>query len=259
MGNEHLLVQKAGHVLSLKLNRPEKLNAFSPSMIRGIIEALEEAKRSADIRVICLSGAGRAFSAGGDVTTMSGAKPNNVYDHIGMINELVHSIKEIEKPVIAVVHGFAAGAGFNLALACDLIIAADDAKFAMSFAQVGLISDGGGLFFLPRLIGIHRAKELLFNTEPIDADYAYRLGIVNKLYPLEQLESGALEYASRLAKGPIKAYGMIKKIADWSLTSSLDDILERERVTQAMMVTTEDHQEGVRAFIEKRQPSFNSL
>lgn len=256
MGNEHLLAHKDGHVLSLKLNRPEALNAFSAPMILGLVEALEEARADADIRVICISGAGRSFSAGGDVKTMGDATPENVYDHIGKLNKLIQLIKEIEKPVIAIVHGFAAGAGFNLALACDLILAANGSKFTMSFAQVGLISDGGGLFFLPHLIGIHRAKELLFSAEPIEAEYAHRIGIVNRLYPLEELEAGAMQYASRLAKGPSKAYGMIKKIADQSLASSLEHILERERTAQAMMVTTEDHREGVQAFTEKRQPSF---
>ncbi|WP_082129837.1 enoyl-CoA hydratase [Aneurinibacillus tyrosinisolvens] len=256
MGNEHLLASLEGHVLSLKLNRPESLNSFSPQMIQGLINALEEARSSEDVRVITISGAGRSFSAGGDVKTMGETTPGVIYDHIGKLNQLIKLMKEVEKPIIAVVHGFAAGAGFNLALACDLILAANDSKFVLSFSQVGLISDGGGLFFLPRLIGTHRAKELLFNAEPIDAAYAHSLGIVNRIYPLEELEAGAMQYAQRLANGPIKAYGMIKKIADQSLVSSLDEILEQERITQAMVVTTEDHQEGVQAFKEKRKPVF---
>ncbi|WCK56369.1 enoyl-CoA hydratase [Aneurinibacillus sp. Ricciae_BoGa-3] len=256
MENNDLLITFEGPILSLKLNRPTALNAFSPAMIEGLIASLEEARNNEHIRVVLLSGAGRSFSAGGDVKGMGESSPGQVYEHVGKLNQLIKLMKEVEKPIIAVVHGFAAGAGFNLALACDLIIAAEDSKFVLSFSQVGLISDGGGSFFLPRLIGIHRAKELLFSAEPLEAAKAYEWGIVNRLYPLEELQTAAMEYAKKLANGPSRAYGLLKKIADQSLVSGLEDILEQERITQAMMVTTEDHEEGVRAFKEKRKPAF---
>jgi 2-(1,2-epoxy-1,2-dihydrophenyl)acetyl-CoA isomerase len=179
-----------------------------------------------------------------------------VYEHIGELNELILLMKELEKPIIAAVHGYAAGAGFNLALACDLILAAEESKFVLSFSKVGLVSDGGGHYFLPRLIGPHRTKELLFSAEPITVEAAYELGIVNQIYPADEFEAQVREYASRLAQGPSVAYGFIKKLVDQSFTSSLDDILEQERITQATVVSTPDHQEGVQAFREKRKPNF---
>ncbi|HSI67927.1 MAG TPA: enoyl-CoA hydratase-related protein [Planococcus sp. (in: firmicutes)] len=257
MINGHLNVNQKGAVLSLQLNRPESLNAFSPEMIEGLIHEVKRAAENPEIGVVLLSGAGRSFSAGGDVKTMGQAGPVETYNHIGKLNELVLAMKALEKPIVSAVHGFAAGAAFNLALAGDIILAAEDSKFVMSFSQVGLISDGGGLYFLPRLIGPYRAKELFFSGEPITAAKAHEWGIVNQLYPLNELEQQAFAYAEKLANGPSKAYGMLKRITDQSLTSGLEEILEQERITQAMMVTTEDHLEGVTAFKEKRKPSFN--
>ncbi len=138
-----------------------------------------------------------------------------------------------------------------------MILAAEDSKFVMSFSKVGLISDGGGLYFLPRLIGTYRAKELLFNAEPISAEEAHALGIVNHIYPLNQFEEEVAAFVSKIASGPSKAFGFIKKIADQSLHSSLEEILEQERITQATVITTEDHEEGVLAFKEKRNPLFS--
>ncbi|MBT2571832.1 enoyl-CoA hydratase-related protein [Planococcus sp. ISL-110] len=257
MENKHLNVNLQGAVLSLQLNRPDSLNAFSPEMIEGLLFEIQEAGSNPDIGAIILSGAGRSFSAGGDVKTMGKAGSSETYEHIGKLNELVLAMRALEKPIIAVVHGFAAGAAFNLALASDIILAAEDSRFVMSFSQVGLISDGGGLYFLPRLIGPYRAKELFFNAQPITAATAHEWGIVNHLYPLENLEQEALSFAEKLANGPAKAFGLLKKITDQSATAGLSEILEQERVTQAMMVTTDDHLEGVSAFKEKRKPVFN--
>lgn len=256
MTNEHLLINQQGAVLSLTLNRPDSLNAFSPDMILGLTTALSDAQQNPEIRVIVLSGAGRSFSAGGDVKSMGMANSVEVYEHIGRLNECILTMKATEKPIIAAVHGFAAGAGFNLALACDLIVAADDSKFALSFSQVGLISDGGGSYFLPRLVGPHLAKQFFFSAEPIPAERLHQLGVVNYLVPLEQLEQETLKIAERFASGPGRAYGMIKKLVDHSLNSTLEEILEQERITQTMMVTTADHKEGIAAFKEKRKPNF---
>ena len=256
MTNEHLIVTIDGPVMSLTLNRPDSLNAFSPEMILGLTEAFKSAGENEEIRVVVLSGSGRSFTAGGDVKTMGEASPVQVYDHIGKLNECILAMKKLEKPIIAAVHGFAAGAGFNLALACDIIVAAEDSKFALSFSQVGLISDGGGLYFLPRMIGPYRAKQLFFSGEPITAKTANEYGIVNYLFQAEGLQEGTMKLATKLAAGPSKAYGMIKKIADQSFVASLDEILEQERITQTLMVQTVDHLEGVTAFKEKRRPIF---
>lgn len=253
---EHLGIDTIGAVQVLTLNRPESLNAFSPEMILGLTNALKEADTNPDIKVIVLRGAGRAFSAGGDVKTMGTASTSEVYDHIGVLNDCILTIKGIGLPIVAAVHGFAAGAGFNLALACDLIIASDDSKFALSFSQVGLISDGGGSYFLPKLIGPHLSKEFFFTAEPIPAERLYQLGVINKLVSPENLQDEVMKMANRLSSGPTKAYGQMKRIIDYSLTTTLSDTLERERITQTMMISTQDHREGVAAFTEKRKPRF---
>lgn len=256
MSKEHLIVDKLGPILSLTLNRPESLNAFSPEMILGLKDSLTSAQQDDDVQVIVLSGAGRSFSAGGDVKTMGQAKGVQVYEHIGRLNELILLMKETEKPIIAAVHGFAAGAGVNLALACDLIVAAEESKFALSFSQVGLISDGGGSYLLPRLIGPQLAKQFFFTAEPIPAERLYQLGVINYLVPVEKLQEETTKFALRLAHGPGRAYGKQKKLIDQAFTSTLEEILEQERLVQTLMVQTEDHQEGIAAFKEKRKPVF---
>jgi 2-(1,2-epoxy-1,2-dihydrophenyl)acetyl-CoA isomerase len=256
MNHDHLLINTTDSIMTVTLNRPESLNAFSSEMILGLTDVFRNAQTDPTIRVIILTGAGRSFSAGGDVKTMGQASSALVYEHIGRLNDCIIAMKQLEKPIIAAVHGFAAGAGFNLALACDLIIAAEDSRFALSFAQVGLISDGGGTYFLPKLIGPHLAKQFFFSAEPIPAGRLYELGVINQLAPLENLQEETLKMAGKLAQGPGKAYGMMKKLIDHSLTSTLEEILEQERITQTLMITTEDHQEGIAAFKEKRKPVF---
>jgi 2-(1,2-epoxy-1,2-dihydrophenyl)acetyl-CoA isomerase len=256
MNTKHLLCQVEEGIMRIQLNRPEALNAFSPEMMFGFLEAIKEAKENDSVKVVVISGAGRSFSAGGDVKAMGSAKPVDTYDHIGKLNEIILAIRALEKPVIAAVHGYAAGAGFNLALACDLIVAAADSKFVLSFSQVGLISDGGGSYFLPQVLGPYRAKELLFSGEPLEVKKAYEWGIVNEIFPPEQMEANTIALAQKLVSRPTKAIGLMKKLVDRAAAASLKDILEQERITQAVMVTTEDHLEGVTAFKEKRKPSF---
>ncbi|MBA4494697.1 enoyl-CoA hydratase/isomerase family protein [Paenactinomyces guangxiensis] len=256
MANEHLLVDIDGQVMTLTLNRPEVLNAFSKEMIFSLQDVLKKAEQDENIRCIVIRGAGRSFSAGGDVKQMGQSSPGEYYEHIGYLNQLIEQMTRLEKPILAVVHGFAAGAGVCLAMACDMIIAAEDSRFALSFAQVGLISDGGGLFFLPRTLGLYRAKELLFTAEPISAAKAESWGMINRVVPAEKLESEAGALARQLAGGPTRVYGKIKRLAHQALTADLADILEAERAAQALMVPSYDHQEGVRAFREKRKPHF---
>ncbi|KAB2338582.1 enoyl-CoA hydratase [Cytobacillus depressus] len=255
--NDHLLVENNAGVMNLILNRPDRLNAFSPEMISGLKDAINRAKNDETIRVVTISGAGRAFSAGGDVRRMGKGTSLGTYEHLGHLNELILAMNELEKPIIAAVHGYAAGAGFNLALASDIILAAEESQFILSFSKVGLISDGGGLYFLPRLIGPYRAKELFFSAEPITVEKAHSIGIVNHIYSKDEFRERVSEYAIKLASGPSISYGFIKKLANQSLTSTLHEILEQERITQATMITTEDHHEGIQAFREKRLPNFN--
>jgi 2-(1,2-epoxy-1,2-dihydrophenyl)acetyl-CoA isomerase len=251
-----LMIEVKDRILSLTLNRPESLNSFNLDMLNGITLALEAAKSNPEIKAVVLSGAGKSFCAGGDVKTMGTATPTGVYEHIGVLNKCIKAIRDCELPVIASVHGFAAGAGFNLALACDLIIATDNSKFALSFSQVGLISDGGGSYFLPRIIGPHLAKQFFFTAEPVSANRMYELGVINLLVPAEKIKEETFNFAKKIAAGPGKATAMMKKLINQSFTSTLDEILELERITQPLMVATEDHQEGVTAFKEKRKPSF---
>ncbi|HLR55112.1 MAG TPA: enoyl-CoA hydratase [Pseudogracilibacillus sp.] len=261
MGKEstdHLLTNVENGIMQLTLNRPDSLNAFSSEMIIGLKEAMKRAGSDENVRVVTLSGAGRSFTAGGDVKTMGTASAMETYEHIGELNEVILSIKKLEKPVIACVHGFAAGAGFNLALACDIILAAEESKFAMSFSQVGLVSDGGGSYFLPNLIGPYLAKELLFSAEPLSAERAHALGIINHVYPVDAFERECTAFATRIANGPSATFGFIKKLVDQSLITNLETILEQERITQATLVSTEDHKEGVQAFKEKRKPNFRN-
>ncbi|MFC0522998.1 enoyl-CoA hydratase/isomerase family protein [Pontibacillus salicampi] len=255
-GNEHLSIEVEGSILSCTLNRPDRLNAFSEDMINGLKHAIIEAEHDEVIKVITISGAGRSFSAGGDVKEMNQAQTSQVYEHIGKLNELITTIRSCSKPVVAIVHGFAAGAGWNLALACDQIIAAAESQFVLSFAQVGLISDGGGTYFLTKKLGPYKTKELLFNAEPISASYAKELGLVNQLYPQEQLEEMGRQYVQKLAMAPGHAIGMMKKLVHQAEISSLESILEQERTAQTYMIQTEDHEEGVQAFSEKRKPQF---
>lgn len=251
-----LLQEIQGPVLSLKLNRPDRLNAFSESMLRGLQEGLAEAACNEAIGAVVLSGMGRAFSAGGDVKTMGRTTPEQVYQHVGVLNDTIRAMKRLEKPIIASVHGVAAGAGFNLALASDLIVAGESARFIMSFAQVGLISDGGGLALLTGLVGPQRAKELFFFAEPLEAARAYQLGIVNRVVPEEQLETVVGEWARRLAHGPRQAIAQTKRLVDRALNAHLQEMLEAEQITQSVLATSADHREGVRAFQEKRAPRF---
>ncbi|KAF0995071.1 enoyl-CoA hydratase/isomerase family protein [Geobacillus sp. TFV-3] len=252
----HLLVEQSGPILWLTLNRPERLNAFSPEMIAGLTREIERAATDDTVRVIVLSGAGRTFCAGGDVKTMGQANGPQAYDHIGRLNRLILMMRSCEKPIIAAVHGVAAGAGFNLALACDLILAAEDSQFILSFAKVGLVSDGGGSYWLPRLVGPHLAKQFFFTAEPIPARRLYELGALSEVVPAERLREAVETLALQLASGPTKAIGKQKRLIEHALTATLEEILEEERLIQGLMVETEDHREGVAAFKEKRKPLF---
>ncbi|MEI5906926.1 enoyl-CoA hydratase-related protein [Bacillus spongiae] len=256
MSEQPIIVDVSGPVMTVTLNRPKVLNAFSEGMINGLTRALQEAQKNNQIRAIIITGAGQSFSAGGDVKAMGEATPAQVYEHIGILNECILTLKQTEKPIIAAVHGYAAGAGVNLALACDLIISTNDSQYALSFSQVGLVSDGGGSFFLTKLLGPHLAKQLFFSGEVISAERLFGLGVINQLVTTENLLDEAMEWAIKLSKGPSLAFGKQKKLIEQSLTASLDEVLEHERMTQTLMVTTKDHIEGVKAFKEKRSPQF---
>lgn len=249
-------IERDDSVLIVRLNRPERLNAFSQDMLEGLTGAIKSARVDSSIRAIVLTGAGRSFCAGGDVSTMGDAHPDEVYAHINLLIEAIAVMTHVDKPIVAAVHGAAAGAGFNLVLASDLVVASDDAKFVMSFGQVGLISDGGGLWFLPRLIGPHRAKELFFLSEPIDAKTARDWGIVNRVVGLDDLQDEALKLARTLARQPRRVLAQSKRLIQQATSMSLIDLMRQEQITQTALANSADHREGVNAFMEKRAARF---
>jgi len=251
-----ILLEVTDGVALVKLNNPESLNALSADIKADLTAFLTEAGEDASIRVVILTGEGRAFCAGGDLKAKPAASVAEGRMRIKKLHELVRLIRNLEKPVIAAVNGFAVGAGMNLALACDIIIAAEDAKFSEIFKNVGLIPDAGGLYFLPQLVGPMRAKELCFTARRIGAEEAEQMGLVNKVVPPEQLIDAAMAMAADIAKGPAISLAYIKRLLNKSAEWDLDTLLEAEAFAQGICMKTEDAQEGVLAFKEKRSPMF---
>ncbi|MDR0390060.1 MAG: enoyl-CoA hydratase [Spirochaetaceae bacterium] len=251
-----LIVELTGATALVKLNNPDSLNALSAGIKADLIEFFLEVKNEDTIRAVVLTGAGKAFCAGGDLKAEPASSPAEGRRRIKKLHELVRCIQNLEKPVIAAVNGFAVGAGMNLALACDIIIASEDAKFSEIFTNVGLIPDAGGLFFLPQLIGPMRAKELCFTARRINAEEAEHLGLVNKVVPREKLIEEAMEMAKNISRGPMVSIAYIKRLINKSAEWDLDTLLEAESFAQGICMNTRDAGEGVNAFKEKREPVF---
>jgi 2-(1,2-epoxy-1,2-dihydrophenyl)acetyl-CoA isomerase len=252
-----ILISLEAGVQTLTLNRPDKLNAFIPEMHQELRRALEQALDDAAIRAVLLTGAGRAFCAGQDLSTRKvdpGAAPIDLSVSLGSYyNPLVRRLRELPKPVVCAVNGVAAGAGANIALACDVVLAARSATFVQSFARLGLVPDSGGTWFLPRLVGPARAMGLALLAEPLAAEDAERWGMIWKVVDDAQLMSEALALARKLAAGPTKGYGLIKRALHASQGNSLDAQLELERDLQREAGFSEDYRKGVAAFLEKKK------
>lgn len=255
---QDILVTREDGVATVTLNRPEALNALSLEMREGLGTIFQEFKTDDSVRAVVLTGAGRAFCAGGDVKGMAQRRgPTEMKDFVrNTIHRAVLAITSLEKPVIAMVNGVATGAGCCLALTCDLIIASDKAKFGFAFVRVGLGPDWGGAYFIPRAIGLAKAKELLFTGKLIDAQEAERIGLINQVVPADQLVETTYALARQLAKGPTKAIGTTKTLVGRGMEMDLLGLLEYEANTAALLVQSEDHREGVQAFVEKREPNF---
>jgi 2-(1,2-epoxy-1,2-dihydrophenyl)acetyl-CoA isomerase len=251
-----LIVEITGAVALIKLNNPESLNALSAGIKADLIEFLSEVKTEDSIRALVLTGEGKAFCAGGDLKAEPASSVAEGRKRIKKLHELVRSIQNLEKPIIAAVNGFAVGAGMNLALACDIIIASENAKFSEIFTNVGLVPDAGGLFFLPWLVGPMRAKELCFTARRFGAEEAERLGLVNKVVPQEKLIAEAMEMAKAISRGPAVSISYIKRLINKSVEWDLDTLLEAEAFAQGICMKTKDAAEGVNAFKEKREPVF---
>lgn len=257
---EEVIFERKGSVEVITLNRPERYNALTFGMVKALGERFSELAFDDEVRSVVVTGAGESFCSGADLTGAGGRddcfKPAGMRITTQAYSKMIHGIWSLEKPVIAAVRGVAAGAGCNFALSCDLVIASDDARFIQVFVRRGLVADAGGTYFLPRLVGLARAKELMFLGEDVDAEEALRIGLVSRVVPSEKLLEEALEIAERLASGPTRAIGMMKKMLNMSFESDLISALEREASLQGIAVSTEDVAEGVASFMEKRKPEF---
>ena len=257
MSYETIILETKDGVGTLTLNRPEKLNAIDRRMIEELGNALVETSKDTGIRALVITGAGRGFCSGADVGDMAQAAiPIENRYWTQMAHKIVLGLTDLEKPVIAKVNGAAAGIGCSLALSADMIIASESARFGLIFSRIGLIPDGGSLFHLPRLVGPAKAKELIFTAKMIDAKEAERIGLINKAVPADELDNEVNMLAKQLAEGPTAAFGIAKKIINQGLSMDLGSVLECEAFGQAIAGTTQDAQEGVVAFLEKRKAEF---
>jgi len=259
---EHIRSDEADGILTITLNRPDRLNAFIGHMRRDLAETLEHAGSDRNVRVVILTGAGRAFCAGGDIAFMAELMQRRDAEEFSRIlgagRRVILAIRQMTKPVIAAVNGPASGAGCNLALACDLRIASTTATFSQSFAKVGLHPDWGGTYFLPRLVTPNKACEMFFLGESIDAEEALRIGIVNQVVAPEDLESATLQLAERLRAAPPISLAAAKHAVYMSQTAELETMLRYETEAQLRCFESEDAHEGVHAFLEKRDPQFTA-
>lgn len=258
---EELLVKRDGPVQIITLNRPEVMNALTYGMVRGLGDLLEEAQVDDSIRAVVITGAGKAFSTGADLTGKGSAR-EDAYKPLGMrittfgYSRMITAMWSLEKPVIGAINGTVAGAACNFALSCDFVLAADTAKFIQVFVRRGLVADAGGTYFLPRLVGLPRAKELMLLGDDLPAARAAEIGLIYKVVPADNLMEEAMALASRLASGPTRAIGMIKGMLNKSFESDLLTALDREASLQGIATSTGDVVEGVTSFLEKRPPEF---
>ena len=248
-----LLVAREGAVLTLTLNRPEKLNSLDITLLRSLGEAIKEAREDQSVRAVVITGAGRGFSAGADLT--EGGR-EDVRRRLSLrYAPIITAMREMEKPIVAAVNGVAAGAGMSLTLAADFRVAAESASFLLAFARIGLIPDAGATFMLPRLIGLGRAMELAMLAEQIPAAEALRIGLVNRVVPDADLSTAAHALAERLARGPF-SLGLIKRALNQGVVNDLAGQLRCEEDLQGLAFASADFGEGVRAFAEKRPAKF---
>jgi 2-(1,2-epoxy-1,2-dihydrophenyl)acetyl-CoA isomerase len=269
-GTEDLLARVEDRVAILTMNRPERRNAFSNAMLRGLATALRDAEHAADVGCVVLTGAGGAFCAGGDVKAMAeGSGPGGgeaagggrgvdaaIHEQRMIQRETSGRIYQMPKPVIASLPGAAAGAGFALALSCDLRIASESAVLLTAFARVGFSGDWGGSYFLTQLVGSAKARELYFLSERLDAKQAERVGLVNQVVPAGDLEERTLELASCLAHGPTVAFRYMKENLNRAVGGDVMECLDLEATHHVHTGFTRDHREATRAFVEKREPVF---
>jgi len=258
---EQLIVDVADGVGTIRLNNPSRLNALSEVMTRELLEVLDRFGRDRSVRAILLTGEGRGFSSGADLSALQepylkGERPKLSFFLQEGYNKLIPLITVSPKPVVAAVNGVVAGAGVSVALACDLRIASQEASFSMAFVRIGLIPDAGSTYLLPRTVGMARALELALLSEKVDAAKALEIGLVNRVVPTESLLAEASDLCRKLAALPTTAIALTKRIFEESSRLSLAKAMDREAQVQDVAAATNDHLEGVLAFLEKRTPTF---
>lgn len=244
-------------VLTLTLNRPDALNSFTVEMKVALLAALKDAARDGEVRVLTLTGAGRAFSAGQDLKERQTPGAADLATELRTrYNPIILAMRRLEKPIIGAVNGVAAGAGISVALACDILLASESASFMEVFGRVGLVPDTGSTWFLPRLVGYGRAAEMMFTGDAVDAATAERIGLVNRVVPAERLMAEARALAEKLAAAAPLALALAKRGLNRALESGLEEALDYEAQLQAVAGRSADHAEGVAAFVAKRPPRF---
>jgi 2-(1,2-epoxy-1,2-dihydrophenyl)acetyl-CoA isomerase len=250
-----ILFEIKNSIAFITLNRPEKYNAFNREMALALQEKLDQCEKNISVRCVYLTGVGKAFSAGQDLTEVVNATgiENNVVEYY---NPIVTKIRNLSKPVLAVVNGVAAGAGANIALCCDIVIAAENASFIQAFSKIGLIPDSGGTYFLPRLIGFQKSSAVMMLGDKIGAKEAEQLRMIYKYFADDTLVTEAEKIAVELSKLPTRALAFTKEALNKSFQQNLEDQLSTENVLQQKAAATNDFKEGVAAFIEKRKPDF---
>lgn len=254
---EPLSVSVKNQVATLTLSRPKVYNSFNRDMALALQNALDQCKNDPEVRAIYLTGAGKAFCAGQDLQeVLADDAPSLAAILEQHLNPIIQKIRAIEKPIVCGVNGVAAGAGANIAIACDITVASEKSSFIQAFVKIGLIPDSGGTYILPRLIGWQRAAALMMLGDKISAEEAAQMGMIYKVLPAENFEAEALAIAERLAQMPTAAIGLTKKALNYSFTNDLDKQLAIEEQLQTTAGLTEDYKEGVNAFIEKRKPEF---
>ncbi|MCK4243112.1 MAG: enoyl-CoA hydratase/isomerase family protein [Dehalococcoidia bacterium] len=262
MNYNTVILTKEEGVATLTLNRPEKLNAWNEEMSREALQAVEEIRRDSEARVLVVTGAGRGFSSGADLTAMAQREQGLPTERVTLstlpgVVALAYELRNLDRPTIAAVNGVAAGAGFGIALACDIRIASDQARFSQIFVKRALVPDTGSTYFLTKLLGTAKACELMFTGDFVDAAEAERLGIVNKVVPHDELMNETMALAKKIASGPPLTIELIKRaIYKGFAETDLEHQLNFEMYLQRLAFATEDFKEGVTAFLEKREPKF---
>lgn len=256
--NESIQYEVKNNVAYLRLNRPKAFNSFTMKMSKLFQEYLKKANQDVQVRAVLVTGNGKAFCAGQDLKEVLDKDKNPGFEKIleEGYNPIIKLIRNLKKPVVAAVNGVAAGAGANIALACDIAVAHENASFIQAFSKIGLVPDSGGTFYLPRLIGFQKASALMMLGDKVDAKEAERIGMIFKYFSAEEFEVKSVALAEQLAQMPTKALYQIKELLNQSFVNNLEQQLDLEGKLQIEAAQSEDYQEGVTAFVEKRKPAF---